>query len=406
MLGLLEASGGRAKGKGVDALHDEAALSLAVGNEALTVRCLLALAELCTEVECSEHLGAIGGHQSVLCLMMGGRGTAARVTQRVSDKARERPLDEPRQDDFDDFESGDEDEVQAAAAQVAAHVVASGCSFPMRASLEGSLESGRLPLRYDFAINLDNLDIGEDRGNSSTASSRAPTCRATAGTRGTAWESPNTWKLGHDALETAEVVGSKISILVRPVRQRQQSQFDVGFQMWPAAAILARWLCQNPHVLGGRRVLEVGAGLGLSGIVAAHMAAEVTLSDFNPVVLRALEANVALNAGWNVARESVESEAEGHLSDQPCECDCDCRDEVTQPGGAGARVAIDTPGAVRVRHLDWDKLRVPAEEFVLSGVGDEGGHTKSLGNGERFDVIIASDHICQVGDSTRVVDSR
>lgn len=387
MLGLMEV--GEDGDNGIDVLHEATLSSFAEGDEVLPIRYLSALGNLCLELECSEHLGAIGGHQSILRLMT-ERETPARVAKAGTDDCQS--LVGPREDEID---SGDESEVQAAAAQVAACVVASGCTFPMRASSGGGGHPmySRLPVRYDFTIS-------ENRRDSSLMSNSKFSCKS--GVTASTGEASNEWKLGHNPKRvTAKNFDRRISVLVRPVKERQQSQFDVGFQMWPAAVILSRWLCRNPHVLGGRRVLEVGSGLGLCGIVAAHMAADVTLSDFNPVVLRALEASVALNAGWDVAQKSFDSPPEvksmGENCPQRVRLDCGRRVE-----GINTTVAIETSGMVRVRHLDWDKLDVPEEagssacnhmESVptLAREGNLG-----VDNKDRFDVIIASDHICQV----------
>jgi predicted nicotinamide N-methyase len=81
---------------------------------------------------------------------------------------------------------------------------------------------------------------------------------------------------------------------------------------WPSAVALAHWVVSNPaFVAQSAQVLEIGAGCGLVSIVAAlirkrhaahevsaglhHQSAAVTVTDFNPVVLRNLESNVALN---------------------------------------------------------------------------------------------------------------
>jgi predicted nicotinamide N-methyase len=88
--------------------------------------------------------------------------------------------------------------------------------------------------------------------------------------------------------------------------------------MWPSAVVLSQWLVTNPSVVRGKRVLEIGAGCGLTGLVAARLQKqyakryedfndsdplmsdeqrhqEVILSDFNTTVLQNLERNIALN---------------------------------------------------------------------------------------------------------------
>lgn len=88
--------------------------------------------------------------------------------------------------------------------------------------------------------------------------------------------------------------------------------------MWPSAVVLSQWLVTNPSVVRGKRVLEIGAGCGLTGLVAARLQKqyskecanhltdpfmsdgqrqrqEVILSDFNTTVLQNLQRNIALN---------------------------------------------------------------------------------------------------------------
>jgi predicted nicotinamide N-methyase len=66
--------------------------------------------------------------------------------------------------------------------------------------------------------------------------------------------------------------------------------------MWPSAVALSRWLVSNPDIVHGRSVLELGAGCGLTGLVAAGLSpSNVVLTDFNPKVLENLSHNIALN---------------------------------------------------------------------------------------------------------------
>lgn len=70
-------------------------------------------------------------------------------------------------------------------------------------------------------------------------------------------------------------------------------------ELWPSAVALARTV--GRRALHGRRVLELGAGLGLPGLAAAVGGARVTLTDWAP------EAVVA--ARDNAGRNGVEVEA-------------------------------------------------------------------------------------------------
>mmetsp|Transcript_9308 Transcript_9308/g.22860 ORF Transcript_9308/g.22860 Transcript_9308/m.22860 type:complete len:460 (-) Transcript_9308:29-1408(-) len=113
-----------------------------------------------------------------------------------------------------------------------------------------------------------------------------------------------------------------ITILINQVTDRQSAQKDVGFVMWPSAVVLSRWLVSNPTALHGKTVLELGAGCGLTGLVAAKIiqnnkkqddntlnasdtrtststelsnSSSVILTDFNEIVVRNLRGNIALN---------------------------------------------------------------------------------------------------------------
>lgn len=147
---------------------------------------------------------------------------------------------------------------------------------------------------------------------------------------------------------------------------RLSSQEHVGQLLWPAAIVLGRWLAAHRAVLQGKggerpRILELGSGPGLTGIVAGLCIAaaaapttgvespppSVVLSDFEPFVLRNLRYNAALNDA---------------------------------PAGA--------PRAFAVERLDWTELTSGAE----GGLG-------------QFDVILGSDLVCCDADATLVAET-
>lgn len=75
---------------------------------------------------------------------------------------------------------------------------------------------------------------------------------------------------------------------------------------WPAGLVLAelvatRWAAE----LAGKRVLELGCGLGAVGLVAAKLGAQVTLADREPEAL-AQAAAIAEHNGLTVATQLLE----------------------------------------------------------------------------------------------------
>lgn len=50
-----------------------------------------------------------------------------------------------------------------------------------------------------------------------------------------------------------------------------------GCHAWPAGMWLAQWLLNHPHVVEGHRCLELGAGTGVVGMIAARLGAAQVL---------------------------------------------------------------------------------------------------------------------------------
>lgn len=63
---------------------------------------------------------------------------------------------------------------------------------------------------------------------------------------------------------------------------------------WPTAPRLARYLCEHPHLVRDRSVLELGSGLGLVGATAAALGARLVVLTDCGVALPILQRNQAL----------------------------------------------------------------------------------------------------------------
>ena len=65
---------------------------------------------------------------------------------------------------------------------------------------------------------------------------------------------------------------------------------------WAGGQALARYILDQPTVVAGRRVLDVGSGSGLVAIAAAKAgAASVIANDIDPYAMAAIDANAAVN---------------------------------------------------------------------------------------------------------------
>jgi hypothetical protein len=75
---------------------------------------------------------------------------------------------------------------------------------------------------------------------------------------------------------------------------------DVGVaKVWEAGAALAEYIIHNPTIIKGRNVVELGAGVGLTGLVAAAFGAKsIHMTDYTDATLENLSHNVTINESW------------------------------------------------------------------------------------------------------------
>lgn len=76
--------------------------------------------------------------------------------------------------------------------------------------------------------------------------------------------------------------------------------------MWPAAEILCEYLTQNQQLMLGKKVLEVGAGQGLVGMLSSLWSARTVITDYDDTTLESLRNNV----DSNFSDTSTESEGD------------------------------------------------------------------------------------------------
>ena len=96
-------------------------------------------------------------------------------------------------------------------------------------------------------------------------------------------------------------------IIIQGLESNDDNMFDLPFwgKIWEASILLAAYLTAQP-VLPGRKILEIGTGLGVSGLFAAAHGHQVTLSDHTEEILKFIRANVLLNDLHNVSIINVD----------------------------------------------------------------------------------------------------
>jgi predicted nicotinamide N-methyase len=71
-----------------------------------------------------------------------------------------------------------------------------------------------------------------------------------------------------------------------------KKDFPYWSRIWPSALALSALLQEKPHLVKGKHVLELGAGLGLPSFISSSYASTVTVSDYAPEAIGWLNLNI------------------------------------------------------------------------------------------------------------------
>ena len=96
-----------------------------------------------------------------------------------------------------------------------------------------------------------------------------------------------------------EIVANVEDLVTNP---EDDDQIPYWAELWPASRGLAQYIWEQVD-FNGDKVLELGAGLGLPGLVAACKGAWVTISDYQPEALKIASRNALRNGIEGVAFE-------------------------------------------------------------------------------------------------------
>jgi len=98
-------------------------------------------------------------------------------------------------------------------------------------------------------------------------------------------------------VDGGEEVAEEIAITLEGIKaENGQLLNSTGLTLWKASSLLCDFLCANPLLVRGRRVVELGAGLGLCGILAHRLGAVGTvMTDGDTDALENMRKNVDFN---------------------------------------------------------------------------------------------------------------
>jgi predicted nicotinamide N-methyase len=88
---------------------------------------------------------------------------------------------------------------------------------------------------------------------------------------------------------------------VQEIYRKGQVDFPYWSKVWPAALALSEFVLHYPEFIRQKKLIELGAGLGLPSIAAARYANEVICSDYLPEALSAIKQSIEHNTLSNVS---------------------------------------------------------------------------------------------------------
>ena len=94
---------------------------------------------------------------------------------------------------------------------------------------------------------------------------------------------------------TITAVQNQDALLDSVQTEADLENFPNGLLLWASAVALARRLSDEPALIAGKRVLELGAGVGLPGLVARTLGGQVTQTDYQPAALDLARHNAEKN---------------------------------------------------------------------------------------------------------------
>ncbi|KAK2640915.1 hypothetical protein Ddye_022678 [Dipteronia dyeriana] len=88
--------------------------------------------------------------------------------------------------------------------------------------------------------------------------------------------------------------------------QSASTDFDLTGQLvWPGAMLLNDYLSKNAELLHGSSIIELGSGIGVTGILCSKFCSDVVLTDHNDEVLKILKKNIDLQTSSKNANSNA-----------------------------------------------------------------------------------------------------
>ncbi|CAN6443381.1 unnamed protein product [Victoria cruziana] len=91
--------------------------------------------------------------------------------------------------------------------------------------------------------------------------------------------------------------------------QSASTDYDLTGQLvWPGAELLNNYLSNNKLILHGRSIIELGSGVGVTGLLSSRFCREIVLTDHNDEVIKVLKKNIDVHSSGTLSHADLFAE--------------------------------------------------------------------------------------------------
>ncbi|MFZ9660291.1 MAG: hypothetical protein ACO29O_00320 [Chitinophagaceae bacterium] len=90
-------------------------------------------------------------------------------------------------------------------------------------------------------------------------------------------------------------------ISMKEIYEREKFDFPYWSKIWPSALAMSEWIMQQPELIRGLNVMEIGAGIGLPSFVSSKYAKNIIVTDQQQNALDLINININLNHIQNMS---------------------------------------------------------------------------------------------------------
>jgi predicted nicotinamide N-methyase len=81
----------------------------------------------------------------------------------------------------------------------------------------------------------------------------------------------------------------------KETKEYKDERIPYWTEIWPSALAMSKFILENAELIKGKKIIEIGAGLGLPSIVASKLCKEIVITDYLEDALTFAEKNAKMN---------------------------------------------------------------------------------------------------------------